>query len=259
MLGEELFYLRQRIHNYFAYRNSQKRFNRDHFGAGIPWVMSGPFKGIKYLKETVMGPPLPRLLGTYEAELHELFQNTIFKREYEQIVVAGSGEGYYSCGLGVRYPETPVLSFEATYFSRWQQRRLLKLNKVQNVKIFNKLEVGHFHVVINNKKTLCIMDIEGGELDLLGKGQQITIEKTDLVIEVHASGGLSAGEVLKRLQKNLAPTHLTKIMLPVERDVLNLKKILGLQWGEDELRESVMEHRGFSQVWLWAESRRNLI
>ena len=203
-----------------------------------------------YLQGNVMGPPLPRWLGTYEAELHEVIRKTISQRIYDIILVVGSAEGFYACGLARLFPNTPILSFETTIMSRWQQRELLRINHVRNVEIRGKLEVQEFLRLVKDKKSLCLLDIEGAELDLCGAAAVPYLGKADLLVEIQASGRYSPGEVLNEIRSRLGRSHRTQILNPVRRNMAELQARVGSRWTTEALEQAAEEHRGFAQQWL---------
>src|SRR6478672_6897407 len=65
-------------------------------------VQHGPFKGMKYPGVNSVGSALiPKLLGSYERELHPLI-DSICAGQYDQVVDIGCAEGYYAVGLAMR-------------------------------------------------------------------------------------------------------------------------------------------------------------
>lgn len=253
-LGEEIFHLRERNRYARQFGSLQRKFWLDHYAPEKPTVLSGPFEGMRYLQGTVMGPPLPRWLGTYEAELHEVIRKGISQKIYDIILVVGSAEGFYACGLARLFPDTPILSFETTLVSRWQQRELLRMNHVRKVEIRGKLEVQEFLRLVKDKKSLCLLDIEGAELDFCGAAAVPYLGMADLLVEIHASGRRSSGEVLNEIRSRLGHSHRTQILNPVRRNMAELQARVGSRWTTEALEQAAEEHRGFAQQWLWAEA-----
>src|ERR1700683_867887 len=60
-------------------------------------VQQGPFRGM-ILSDAVSGSHLPKLLGSYEAELYPVV-DVILQRPYRLVIDVGCGEGYYLVGL----------------------------------------------------------------------------------------------------------------------------------------------------------------
>src|SRR5437016_2600251 len=81
-----------------------KRYERliRHVVARRGWVVqSGPFAGMLYVNQAVGSAHVPKLLGSYEAELHEIMRS-VLTENYATIVDVGCAEGYYAIGLALR-------------------------------------------------------------------------------------------------------------------------------------------------------------
>ena len=63
-----------------------------------PVIYQGPFAGMTYVESASEGALIPRLLGTYESELHPYLE--AFAREgLDSVIDVGCAEGYYAVGL----------------------------------------------------------------------------------------------------------------------------------------------------------------
>ena len=101
-------------------------------------VLSGPFKGMKF---TLENPDLPKLLGTYELEIHSAIEGLEAHR-FDQIINVGAGEGYYAVGAALKWPEAVVCAFEADQNKHPQILQLSQDNTVSDrVKIFGICQV----------------------------------------------------------------------------------------------------------------------
>lgn len=65
-------------------------------------ILAGPFRGMKYIENSHGSAYLPKILGSYEKELHK-FIPRIVEEEYELILDIGAAEGYYAVGLSYLY------------------------------------------------------------------------------------------------------------------------------------------------------------
>src|SRR5690242_18065465 len=61
-------------------------------------VRHGTFAGVTYPSNVLWRDTIPKLLGTFELELHPVFE-TAQRRRYDLAVDIGSSEGYYAVGL----------------------------------------------------------------------------------------------------------------------------------------------------------------
>ena len=74
-------------------------------------VLYGPFKGMTYPDSTSIGSVwLPKMLGIYESELHDILEE-ICSKNYSTIINIGAGEGYYAVGLALRIPTSMIYAF----------------------------------------------------------------------------------------------------------------------------------------------------
>jgi hypothetical protein len=75
-------------------------------------VLSGPFKGMKYPNLEAFGSCIyPKILGSYERELHDTL-NSISNTRYSEIIDVGCAEGYYAVGLSLQHPEARVYAYD---------------------------------------------------------------------------------------------------------------------------------------------------
>jgi hypothetical protein len=66
-------------------------------------VLHGPFAGLMYPRDLLLAQadaPIAKLLGTYEQELHPVFEEVIAKQP-RTIIDIGAAEGYYAVGLAL--------------------------------------------------------------------------------------------------------------------------------------------------------------
>ena len=68
-------------------------------------VQMGPFAGMEFLSNVLEGCYIPKLLGTYEMELHPTWIRLRQLRKYRTIIDIGAAEGYYAVGLALMFPE----------------------------------------------------------------------------------------------------------------------------------------------------------
>jgi hypothetical protein len=89
-----------------AQRSSVRNFTRR-------WghvVQEGPFAGMHYLDHT-RDPILPKLVGSYEAEIHSWICAAI-KLEYRTLIDVGCAEEYFSVGMALAMPGARIYTFD---------------------------------------------------------------------------------------------------------------------------------------------------
>jgi hypothetical protein len=154
-------------------------------------VLSGPFQGLVHPQtiDTVASSHYPKLLGTYEKELHAPMERLIARTTYDAIVDVGSAEGYYTVGLAMRCPGVPVLAFDIDLDSRERLYGVAHANGVANQIAFDlnctptRLE----ELARKYPQGLLVSDCEGYELELLQPETISALGRWDLIIETHDS------------------------------------------------------------------------
>jgi precorrin-6B methylase 2 len=148
-------------------------------------VLHGPFKGMKYINRSTGSVILPKLIGTYEDELHNIFYS-LKKNSYQRFIDIGAAEGYYAVGIK-KYllPDTcEAIAFEANLKGRRLIKKLAKCNGVEDIQVLGFCTLAELKKTLNDERTLLIVDIEGGEYDMLVPAQ-VNFARCDILVEVH--------------------------------------------------------------------------
>ena len=149
-------------------------------------VIGGPFKGLRYCEaKYASGPLLPRLLGTYEAELHDTLYE--FKNnKYEEIINVGAAEGYYTIGLSIFFPSTKIRAYEIDPIVFSYTNKMIKYNNKENqIELINKDALKDFQNIKLNQRLLIFVDCEGCEFEIFDKDITENFLSSDLIIEMH--------------------------------------------------------------------------
>src|SRR5207248_9814438 len=72
----------------------------------------------------------PKLMGTYELELHPIIEQ-LCKQQFNRIIDVGAAEGYYAVGMAIRSPASEVIAFETTAEGQALIAELAELNEVK--------------------------------------------------------------------------------------------------------------------------------
>lgn len=168
-------------------------------------VAHGPFRGLRYPAAESHGSMLlPKLLGSYESELHPVLEE-LFANEYSTIVDIGCAEGYYAVGLARRFPAARVYAFDTSPVARRMCAEMAGLNGVAD-----RITVGGFcdeatlRSIPKAGRTLIISDCEGYENSLFNVGSAEFLADHDLIIEAHDFIDI---ETSGRLRRNFSATH----------------------------------------------------
>jgi hypothetical protein len=148
-------------------------------------VQGGPFKGMRYIEKSTGSALTPKLIGSYEEELHEAMRG-ISDCPYEVIVDVGCAEGYYAVGLARLYPNALVYAYDTDKESRASCSRMAAINRVERRVILSDwCDPGELASKINNKRALIVCDCEGYEMELLQPELVEGLRQSDIVVELH--------------------------------------------------------------------------
>ena len=147
-------------------------------------VQSGPFNGMLFVSESSDACLVPKLLGTYEQELHPHIEAAI-ARGYGHVVNIGMAEGYYSVGLAMRMPNARIHAFDLNEKAHAVCRKLAELNNVSTRIEIGGLFTGENFARYPASDTLVICDIEGDEDALLDPEKYPGLLDLNLIVELH--------------------------------------------------------------------------
>src|SRR6478752_2830493 len=74
-------------------------------------ILGGPFAGMEYVSVATEGALVPRLLGSYESELHPHLQ-AFAEEGLDCVIDVGCAEGYYAVGLARMMPDVAVHAYD---------------------------------------------------------------------------------------------------------------------------------------------------
>lgn len=147
-------------------------------------VQHGPFGGMDYVREAHCSMLLPKLIGSYEAELHPALEK-LLKKGYATVVDIGSAEGYYAIGLALRLPQAHVYAYEMDCDVRCHCAELAALNEVSNrLTLAGACDVSALQS-LPMRGALIVCDCEGAELELLRPDLIAGMRECDLIVELH--------------------------------------------------------------------------
>ena len=222
-----------------------------------PSVLTGPFRGMLYLDETVWGPITPKWAGSYEQELQDIIEGMIASR-YNRIVNLGCAEGYYAVGLARLIDRCEVFAFDVDPFARKQVRRLAEINQVfKRFHVFGKCSHGRLNELIQGK-TLILVDIEGYEIALLDPSRAPNLKEADLLIEIHEDRGFSdMTKVEEQLTRRFSESHVIERRVSYDRGswIDQHQALWQGKISRHQLAKLLDEARSHSQVWLWVKRR----
>lgn len=218
-------------------------------------ISSGPFAGMKLAARSSWGDGdiAPKLLGTYEQELHDTFLK--FKsRSYGAVVNIGCAEGYYAVALARLNPSWRVYAFDIDQTAQQLCRAMAELNGVaERIIIGGTCSTDELASMANEHGCLlCVIDCEGHELELLTAG---FIDQSgscsDFIIECH---DFMVPGTTHELETRFQNTHCAKVIRQGWRDPNKFDFLAN--YTDMERWLAVSEMRRSAMNWLVCEAKR---
>ena len=180
------------------------RFKRSAFAPGFleqlkksRTVVGGPFKGMRYHGKAVCGAAAPKIMGVYECELAPFFLKWS-AIPFQHIINVGAGEGYYTVGCAILWPQAMVTAFESSEEGRNLLIRNVELNRLQSrVKIMGHCGQEELEAaMLNGQPSLVIVDVEGAEGHLLDPEKIPSLTNAHVIVEIHDYIDDQVGEIV---------------------------------------------------------------
>lgn len=220
-----------------------------------PVVRRGPFKGLRYPGFSSFGSAIfPKILGSYEKELHPIIEK-ICAKSYSEIIDIGSAEGYYAIGMALRKPEAKVFAFDVDRHANIFCSQMAQLNGVSNrVKIESKCTPEALAGFPFSGKALIISDCEGYEKHLFTEDNVRHLTGCDLLIETHDFVDITISDYLKSL---FHETHIISSIWSID-DIIKARSYQFEELKDLSLtdrKEILQERRPAIMEWLFIESK----
>jgi hypothetical protein len=212
-------------------------------------VHGGPFAGMRYTPQAVGSVLLPKLLGCYEAELHD-FIASLNPMKYAAVINIGCAEGYYTVGFALRWPHVRSFAFDVDPLARRLCANLARLNGVgERVIIAGGCDFASLRRCLA-EPALIVSDCEGCEHQLLCPERVPALRTADILVELHECAGRSC---VDGLLQRFASSHTLQLVSSTERDPAALPALRDLK--SEAQRLAVSEFRLPGQQWALMTAR----
>ena len=155
-------------------------------------IIYGNYSGTKILiNKSWNNFDLPsKYLGVYELEVQNLIIASQKKNKKKYFINLGCGEGYHSISLLKKKLFKKTIGFESDKIARSFLNKNLKINNLKNkAKIFDIADINflkkNIFKKIKFKDFFFLIDIEGGEFDILDNSNLKLLKESKLIIELH--------------------------------------------------------------------------
>ena len=211
-------------------------------------VQAGPFRGMRYGFRAAGSMYSPKILGSYEQELHPYLRSL---PAYRRFVNVGCGEGYYAVGARLAAPGIEVQAFDIDPEARRLCRDLAAANGVDDGLRIGERCSPRTLEALAEPGTLVMIDIEGAEVELLGGLEAGRVADCDFLVETHNTPEL--GLTLRAVVGALSGSHAVTVVDQQPRDWSAIPELLPL--GHLDRFLAQWEGRG-PEPWVFAKSRR---
>lgn len=166
-------------------------------------IWSGPFAGMEYVTAATEGALIPRLLGTYESELHPHLA-AFAKDALDCVIDVGCAEGYYAVGLARMMPEVTVHAHDTDAQARAACAALAEKNGVADRVVIGGEFAPDGFEAFAGRRVLVMVDAEGAELDILQPALSPALAGMNVIVETH---DIYRPGAKATLVERFAPTH----------------------------------------------------
>jgi hypothetical protein len=211
-------------------------------------VQTGPFAGMEYIGQARSSVLLPKLLGTYEDEIHPALE-ALLATPYRAVVDIGAAEGYYAVGLALRLPTATVFAYDLDPVARGLCQQLAARNGVADRVVVRDRFTPDRLGELPAGRVLVVCDVDGYEVELFTPATASSWAAADLIVELHDYLGRPCRD---RVRECLAGAHAVEVIPTRGKVPPDLPSLAGLQ--EADRRLAVSEIRA-PQEWLVATHR----
>ena len=215
-------------------------------------VLGGPFEGMKLPPVDAWGgnDRSPRLLGTYEADLHAALETEI-ARAPGWVLNVGAADGYYAVGLARRLPNAKIVAYDLLPAALEATRQAAVRNAVEaRFRFEGGFGPKSLPALAPGERAFVFMDCEGCEVALCESIPLPAFANISLLIESHDFIVPGIGD---RLVAHFAPTHVGVKIREAGRDPNRFAMLQ--KFGSFERWLAVTEDRPETMDWVWLVPR----
>ncbi len=218
-------------------------------------VRHGVFQGLKIPTNDFGGNVvIPKLLGSYERELHPLLER-LRARNYSEIVDIGCAEGYYAVGLARLFPDGKVFAYDTNPAAIRLCRLMTQANRVEHRVVTGAFcDAAALLKLPLTRRALVVSDCEGYEKHLFTPDTVRKLAGHDVLIEVHDLVDITLSS---RLRSVFQATHELEVIASVD----DLKKAQTYDYPElaayDLAQRKILlaEYRASAMEWFYFSPR----
>jgi hypothetical protein len=212
-------------------------------------ILAGPFAGLTYVEEASNSMLLPKLIGSYEAELRPVIERAI-ATPYRTIVDIGCAEGYYAIGMAAHMTGVTVYAYDIDDHARdWCNHFAVLNHLADRVHVYGRCDAAELERRLE-PPSLVICDCEGYEAILLDPQAAPKLRRADILVELHEA---EQPGVTQAIRDRFSGSHDLQLIDQQPRDPADYPILAGLPSSDQRL--AVDEMRGSPQQWAFMTVR----
>jgi hypothetical protein len=193
---------------------------------------------------------IPKLLGSYEQELHPALSRILTDKTFQRYVDIGSAEGYYSVGFAFA-TGIPVYAFEIDPFERHYTTLMARVNGVERLLHLKGWCSAGVVRHICQDRSFILADCEGFEMQLFTPSLAASLCHSDLIVELHPTGQVNG---ISDFLERFSATHRIELVTSRPRLAIDFPDLTPLGLLDDDL---VNEFRRAGQQWAVITAKSN--
>lgn len=216
-------------------------------------IISGTYKSVFINSTTKFSGDLPsKLLGIYEEQVQEKIKEISKKKNLKYLINFGASDGYHIIGLIKKKLFKKGIAFEIDTQIKKRLINNIKINNLSSkISVLGKASFEDIYKFIDHKdlkKTLFLVDIEGGEFCLFNKKNLNYFKDSYLIIENHQTLFEDKKNLIKKFFSLIKKNFRIEKINPTHRNPFIIKAIKNFD--EDTKWLSMSECRITNQDWL---------
>lgn len=218
---------------------------------GIPKkVLSGPFEGMSWEPAAAGGAWFPKIIGTYEKELHPAILE-FSKTHFDVLANIGSSDGYFAIGLARLCSLKNCCVYDTDSFALSCLRKNAKKNGLKiSLKFRSSCSATLLAEDLQTYHTpLIFCDCDGAEIEILNPEICRPLRKSTILVEVHDLP--PPGKIGDLLRDRFRSTHRITSIRSTPRAVVDLPSAAAVL--EQDWPAALDEERATTMEWLLLE------
>jgi hypothetical protein len=189
-----------------------------------------------------------KVFGAYEHELFPWLEEiAATPKSFAQVVNIGAADGFFTVGLARLLPTVEVVAYEPNPVKTPVLQEMARLNQVEGqISLRGFCRPDDLKALETGGPVLVVMDVDGGERDLLDPEAVPWLGKAAILVETHDAFVPGVTDLLK---KRFAGTHAVVEFTMRGPDYGDIEPLRGLRMFEVDAL--VGSERPGLQSWLW--------